>query len=166
MSLRGARRLLAMAGGLGALPAPGTAASAGTAVVAALLCGVATRPGLLAPGLQLVTLATAAAAVALIGVLLGNGAQGDFGVTDPGPFVLDEVMGQLVALLPLLPGPFTLRGLLLAFALFRALDIVKPWPIRRLEELPGGVGIMADDLAAGVVAAALVAAARAAGWLG
>ena len=85
---------------------------------------------------------------------------------DPGAFVLDEVAGQLIALLPLIGAPLPLRGAGLAFALFRALDIGKPWPLRRLEELPGGVGIMADDLAAGALAAAGIVAARAAGWLG
>ena len=165
MSAAGARRLLATAFGLGRLPAPGTAASAGTAAAAILLCGLSAHAGLLPASSQRTALAVAAGAVAVLGILLGNSAQRDFGVLDPGPFVLDEVAGQLLALLPLLPGPFTPAGVLLGFALFRALDILKPWPIARLEELPGGLGIMADDLAAGAIAAAATAAARAAGWL-
>jgi phosphatidylglycerophosphatase A len=111
-------------------------------------------------------LACAAAAVGLAGVKLGAYARKDFGVEDPGAFVLDEVAGMLLALLPLLPGPLSPYGVALAFVLFRALDIAKPWPIARLERLPGGVGIMADDLAAGLLAAAGTAAAGAAGWLG
>jgi phosphatidylglycerophosphatase A len=164
VSAAGARRLLATAFGLGRLPAPGTAASAGTAALLVLLCGLGTHAGPLPPSLQLAALSIAIAAVCLLGVLLGNGAQRDFGCQDPGAFVLDEVAGQAIALLPLLPA-LSLSGVVLGFLLFRLLDIWKPWPISRLEELPGGVGIMADDLAAGAIAAAAVAAARAAGWL-
>lgn len=166
MSGARARRLLGTAGGLGLLPAPGTWGSFGAAVLALLACGArGAHAGLLAPGLQLAVLAVAAALVTLLGVLLGASAAQDFGADDPGAFVLDEVAGQWLALLPLLPGPLPLGGVALAFALFRALDILKPWPVRRLEELPGGLGIMADDLLAGALAAAGVAAARAAGWL-
>jgi phosphatidylglycerophosphatase A len=164
VSAAGARRLLATAFGLGRLPAPGTAASAGTAAVIVLLCGLGPDGGPLPPRLQLAVLSLAVVAVCLLGVLLGNGAPRDFGSKDPGAFVLDEVAGQSIALLPLLPA-LSLSGVLLGFVLFRLLDIWKPWPIHRLEELPGGLGIMADDLAAGAIAAAAVAAARAAGWL-
>ena len=50
--------------------------------------------------------------------------------------------------------PKTLPWLAAAFVLFRVLDVLKPWPIRRFERLPGGYGIMADDIAAGVIGAA------------
>jgi phosphatidylglycerophosphatase A len=76
---------------------------------------------------------------------------------DPGPIVIDEVAGQLLGLLVALPlvGPVTGRPLvmctILAFLLFRIFDVAKPWPIRRLERLPGGLGIVADDLAAGLI---------------
>ena len=73
------------------------------------------------------------------------------GLVDPGRIVVDEVAGQLVALFALGPD---WRLLISAFLLFRFFDIIKPWPIRRLERLPGGWGIMADDIAAGVAAAA------------
>lgn len=74
---------------------------------------------------------------------------------DPGKVVVDEVAGQMIALLPL--SIFTVaswRGwIILSFILFRLFDIFKPYPARRFEELPGGLGIMADDLVAGVYAA-------------
>jgi phosphatidylglycerophosphatase A len=75
--------------------------------------------------------------------------------------VLDEVAGQWLALLPLWPGVPSAPGLLGAFALFRLFDILKPWPCRALEALPGGVGIMADDLMAGAYAAGCLWAALA-----
>src|SRR5438876_929261 len=68
---------------------------------------------------------------------------------DPGVVVIDEVVGQLVTLFAVGAG---LWGIALGFVLFRIFDIVKPWPARQFERLPGGVGIMADDLMAGVYA--------------
>lgn len=68
---------------------------------------------------------------------------------DPPEVVVDEFCGMWLALLGVAP---TLPAALLAFALFRVLDIAKPPPIRQLERLPGGLGIMADDLAAGALA--------------
>jgi phosphatidylglycerophosphatase A len=90
----------------------------------------------------------------------------DWGEEDPGAFVLDEVVGQGLALLPLLtalPAPLPPLPLAAGFLLFRVLDVIKPPPCRRLESLPGGLGIMADDLMAGAYAAVGVAALRAAG---
>lgn len=76
-------------------------------------------------------------------------------IKDPGKVVIDEVAGQLIALLAV-PGGLWTRGhtltLLAAFILFRIFDIVKPYPARRLEGMHGGVGIMADDLVAGLYA--------------
>ncbi|MCL6622919.1 MAG: phosphatidylglycerophosphatase A [Syntrophobacterales bacterium] len=63
--------------------------------------------------------------------------------------VIDEAAGQLVALALLPP---TWPAGLLGFLLFRVLDILKPWPLKALEHLPGGWGVMADDLAAGALA--------------
>ena len=71
---------------------------------------------------------------------------------DPSIVVIDEVAGQMIALLS---GPFWLHtswSILTAFLLFRAFDIWKPYPIRKLEDLESGLGIMADDLAAGAYA--------------
>lgn len=69
---------------------------------------------------------------------------------DPGRAVWDEFAGMWITCLLL---PKTLAWLAAAFVVFRVLDILKLWPIRRFERLPGGLGIMADDLAAGVVGA-------------
>lgn len=70
---------------------------------------------------------------------------------DPKRAVWDEVAGVWLICVFL---PKTLPWLAAAFVLFRVLDILKPWPIRRFERLPGGWGIMADDVAAGVIGAA------------
>ena len=82
------------------------------------------------------------------------------GSVDPSSSVIDEISGQLLAMLPIVPMGRTSDGLAIvaAFVLFRFFDIAKPWPISRLESLPAGVGIMADDFAAGLVAAALLLA--------
>ena len=70
---------------------------------------------------------------------------------DPKRAVWDEVAGMWLTCLLL---PKTLPWLAAAFVMFRVLDILKPWPIRRFERLPGGWGIMADDVAAGLLGAA------------
>ena len=81
------------------------------------------------------------------------------GLTDPGCVVIDEVSGQLISLAPLLVAP-TWLSVLLGFVLFRGFDILKPFPIRKLERLPQGWGIMADDAGAGVLAAGVLLIAR------
>lgn len=73
---------------------------------------------------------------------------------DPQVVVIDEVAGMLVTMLPF--DSFSLRGLLVGFVLFRLFDAIKPWPIRKLERLPEGWGIVLDDIAAGAVSAALL----------
>lgn len=81
---------------------------------------------------------------------------------DPGVVVVDEVAGQWLALVPL---PLDIWWYLAAFALFRLFDVAKPWPIGWLDRtVSGGLGIMADDLAAGLAAGALAYAALL--WLG
>jgi len=80
-------------------------------------------------------------------------------VKDPSSVVVDEVAGMLVALVA---QPRSLRWVLVLFVLFRVMDVWKPFPIRRLEALPGGLGIVVDDLLAGVYASALGRLAR---WL-
>jgi phosphatidylglycerophosphatase A len=82
------------------------------------------------------------------------------GKDDPGMVVVDEVLGQWVTL----AGAVTLdwRTWLAAFVLFRAFDILKPFPVRRLERLHGGTGIVADDLGAGIYAALVL---YASGWI-
>ena len=68
---------------------------------------------------------------------------------DPQRVVSDEIAGQSLALLTSIDA----LSCLVSFLLFRLLDVLKPWPIRRLEELKGGLGILADDVAAGIVTA-------------
>ena len=140
---RPAAALLAEFFGLGLVPlAPGTAASA----VAAAGWMLALR-GLPWPLYLLVV-----AALFLAGAAASAARAKELGRDDPGRIVVDEVCGQLVAS-AFLPGTWLAAGL--SFALFRVFDIIKPWPIRRLERLPGGWGIMADDVGAGLAAAVL-----------
>ena len=80
---------------------------------------------------------------------------------DPKRAVWDEVAGVWLTCLFL---PKTLPWLAAAFVVFRVLDVLKPWPIRRFERLPGGWGIMADDVAAGVIGACLLNLAYRLGW--
>jgi phosphatidylglycerophosphatase A len=68
---------------------------------------------------------------------------------DPGVVVIDEVVGMWITLLGVPPTP---ASFVLGFLLFRFMDVVKPWPARRLEALPSGWGIMADDVMAGLYA--------------
>jgi phosphatidylglycerophosphatase A len=86
------------------------------------------------------------AAVYAIGVWSASETEQHFGRTDPGPIVLDEVLGMLItlALIPVNP-----TGAVVGFLLFRALDVVKPWPSGRFEQLHGGLGVMSDDAMAG-----------------
>ena len=89
------------------------------------------------------------AALFALGVWLGAAAERALGSIDPGPVVIDEVMGMLVTLAFL---PVNWVGIAIGFVLFRALDVVKPYPAQKLERLPGGLGMMADDLMAGIYA--------------
>jgi len=75
---------------------------------------------------------------------------------DPRKIVVDEVAGQLISLFPLtLFARWSIVAVIISFILFRFFDIVKPYPARRLEALKGGLGVMCDDLIAGVYAAAI-----------
>jgi phosphatidylglycerophosphatase A len=128
---------LATAGGAGYAPvAPGTFGSAAGVVIYLL-----TQHW---PAWAQVALVLA---ISVAGVWAANEAERHFGREDPGPVVIDEVAGQLVTLLLLGVGTV---GIAAGFFVFRILDITKPWPVRRFEDLPGGLGIMADDLMAGV----------------
>jgi phosphatidylglycerophosphatase A len=103
--------------------------------------------------------------ITLVGVHAAGETARLRGIGDPPEVVVDEVAGQSIALLPvyaLVPPEATLvriGAVLGAFALFRALDVLKPGPIGALERLPGGWGVMLDDVLSGAVAGALVAAA-------
>lgn len=89
------------------------------------------------------------AALFVVGVWAAGVAEDHFRLEDPGPVVIDEVVGMLVALLFTGAG---VAGAVAGFVLFRVFDIVKPYPAARLERLRGGLGIMADDVVAGVYA--------------
>jgi len=91
----------------------------------------------------------AAAVAALVGIPAATIVAREAGRKDPGFVVIDEVAGQWVALTCMGPD---WRHAALGLVLFRIFDIWKPWPVRRLEELPEGTGIMLDDLAAGALA--------------
>jgi len=91
----------------------------------------------------------ACAALVVAGAWSARLTEQALGVEDPGPVVIDEVVGMLVSLL-FLPGTWPV--ILAAFVAFRVFDIVKPWPAGRLEHVPGGWGVMADDVMAGVYA--------------
>jgi len=93
------------------------------------------------------------AALFLLGTLAATHMASRLGLKDPGIVVVDEVVGQWVSLLLL---PLTPVTVALGFLLFRLLDVVKPWPARDFERLPGGWGIMADDVMAGIYANLLV----------
>ena len=88
-------------------------------------------------------------AVFALGVWSATAVAGHFGSGDPGPVVVDEVMGMLVTLWL---NPIGWPGAIAGFILFRIFDVVKPYPANRLERLHGGLGVMADDAMAGVYA--------------
>jgi phosphatidylglycerophosphatase A len=89
------------------------------------------------------------AIVFVVGSWSAHVAERHFQTTDPGPVVIDEVLGMLVTLLAI---PVGWKGALAGFFVFRLFDVIKPYPANRLEALPGGLGVMADDLMAGVYA--------------
>ena len=131
---------LALATALGAGYAPIAPGTWGSAVGLLLWFALPSTPWIQA----LVIVAVVAA-----GVWSGGVAEGHFGRTDPGQVVIDEVAGMLVTLFL---NPVGWRGAVAGFFLFRAADILKPFPARRLERLHGGLGIMADDVMAGIYA--------------
>jgi phosphatidylglycerophosphatase A len=129
---------LATAFGVGYVPfAPGTFGSAVGLVIWALL-----------PASNLVH-AAAILIIFAVGTWSATAAERDFGDTDPGPVVIDEVMGML---LTLFTHPVGWTGAIGAFLLFRAFDVLKPYPADRLEQLPAGLGVMADDGMAAIYA--------------
>jgi phosphatidylglycerophosphatase A len=100
-----------------------------------------------------------------IGVWSANVAEKHFGGVDPAPVILDEVAGMLITLALI---PVNLSGAIVGFLLFRLLDVIKPWPANRLESLPGGLGVMADDAMAAVygnVAMRVIVLLVPAGWV-
>jgi len=130
--------------GIGRLPlGPGTWASA----VAALLWLAMGRS--MAQNLHTVVLASLIVLVIALGIPAATLVARASGLKDPGFIVIDEVAGQWIALLF---APLSWKTLLAAFILFRSFDILKPPPVRQLESLPEGTGIVTDDVAAGAYA--------------
>ncbi len=126
-------------------PGPGTWGSVAAVLLWAAFAGfVHPTPN----GLILALLAGIVVSIAL-GVPAATIAARESGRHDPGFVVIDEVAGQWVTLLG---SPFGWKTALLAFVLFRLFDITKPFPVRRLERLPEGWGIVFDDVAAGLYA--------------
>ncbi len=98
------------------------------------------------------------------GVWAGTIAERYFGGIDPGPIVLDEVVGMLITLALL---PVGVSGAIAGFVLFRVFDVIKPFPAARFEKLHGGLGVMADDAMAAIYAnlSLRVLIAVSAGWI-
>jgi phosphatidylglycerophosphatase A len=129
-------------------PGPGTYGS----IAAVLLWYAAAH--ILHPAPVALALGTAIAAIiaTLIGIPAATVVARESGREDPSQVVIDEVAGQLIALIAI---PADWRHAALSLLLFRAFDILKPPPIRQLERLPAGTGIMLDDVAAGLLALAI-----------
>lgn len=141
--------MLATCFGLGYAPvAPGTFGTLGGVALAALF-------GWTWPEAYLPLCLVTAAVLTLLGRPCGDWAEKRFGRKDPGAFVLDEVAGYLVAVAWI--EFYGWEQLIAAFFLFRLFDIWKPPPARQLEKLPGGLGIMIDDIVAGLWALAIMA---------
>jgi len=152
---------LATVFGLGdLLPAPGT--TAGSFPTAVFFFGLVWLLGI-TPWLG-ITLTVCVIVSIIAGIWAAEQESLRRGAEDPGPVVIDEVAGQLITYLCgifVLGAGVDLINLVLfvgaGFFLFRFFDILKPWPINRLERLPGGFGIMADDLVAGLDAGVCLA---------
>jgi phosphatidylglycerophosphatase A len=119
--------------------APGTAGSAAGLVVYVLVRWTHS------PSVEV----AAIVATMVAGSWAATHAERFFGGIDPGPVVIDEVLGMLVTLAFI---PVGWSGALAGFVIFRVFDVIKPYPANRLEKLHGGFGIMADDAMAGVYA--------------
>ena len=142
---------IATVGGVGWAPlAPGTAASALTALALWVI------------PFSRVSVVVAFVAVTLIGTWAAEHAERAIGGKDPGAIVIDEVAGMTLSVLLL---PLTAPVLAVAFILFRVFDVLKPPPAGRSQRLPGGVGVMVDDLIAGLYALGITAGLHALAWL-
>ncbi|MFY9672924.1 MAG: phosphatidylglycerophosphatase A [Terriglobales bacterium] len=124
-------------------PGPGTWASAATVVLWYLANSAIPAAN------RTVATVIAVAIVTLVGIPAATRVARGSGIKDPQFVVVDEVAGQLIALIAV---PLAWKSFLAGLILFRVFDIWKPFPIRRLEHLPEGTGIMLDDLGAGFYA--------------
>ncbi|HEY1660066.1 MAG TPA: phosphatidylglycerophosphatase A [Candidatus Sulfotelmatobacter sp.] len=136
--------LLASFFGIGRLrPGPGTWASAVTVILWSFIAYSLPLTVRLPAAIGLVILIIA------VGIPAATQVSRTSGIKDPQFVVIDEVAGQLVALIAV---PLAWKSFLLAFILFRVFDILKPPPVHQLEALPEGAGIVLDDIAAGLYA--------------
>ena len=142
-------RVVLSFGGIGFLRGPsGTYASLATAALIVAAHGTS-------PAADAIAVLAAVVLGSVATILLGNGLVGPDGHGDPSWVVTDEVAGQGLALLVAGLSPHrSLVTTIAAFVLFRAFDITKPGPVSAAERLPGGLGILADDLLAGLFAGA------------
>jgi phosphatidylglycerophosphatase A len=130
--------------GIGRLrPGPGSWASAATVLLWWALASVFPPAGRTPLAIAIVVVVT------LIGIPAATRVSRGAGIKDPQFVVIDEVAGQLVALIAV---PLAWKTFLAGFILFRVFDILKPPPVRQLEALPEGTGIVLDDVAAGLYA--------------
>ncbi len=127
--------------------APGTAGSFATVVLFFLLKNL----------FNIYILSLSIVLVFIVGTISSDYFVKKYSVEDPRWIVIDEVSGMLLTLVPfyILSKPINLLSLFVAFFLFRLFDVIKPFPIRKLEELRGGFAIMIDDIGAGVYAGIL-----------
>lgn len=139
--------------GIGLIPfAPGTLASLAALPFAWLLLVTGDIDGL----------GTGIALAIAIGLWACDMTVNETGNPDPQQCVIDELAGQWIACMA---APLTLTGFAVAFVAFRVFDIWKPWPISAAEKAKGGMGVMADDLVAGLFALIVVVAVRQAGLI-
>jgi phosphatidylglycerophosphatase A len=110
-----------------------------------------------------VGVAAAAFVVTAVGIWAADVVARDLGKKDPQVVVVDEVAGLLVTMLPM--RDVSWRAVLVGFLLFRLFDVTKPWPVRGMEKLPGGWGIVMDDVFAGIYGACVMAGLHAVGAL-
>lgn len=143
--------------GVGYLPlAPGTW---GSAVGVAIYIAVTQFVDGFAPSIPVLTAIVSVSLVAfsLVGIWASDRAIDLLGNSDPSEAVVDEVLGQLITFL-FVPFGITWPFILVGFLLFRLFDIWKPYPIDGLQVLPGGIGVCADDMVAGVYSGVCLAA--------
>ncbi len=141
---------IATLGPIGRLPAPGTMGS-----LAAIIIGVVIT---IYGGIGSLVIAMIIAVV--VGLPAADAHFRITGIKDSGAVVIDEVAGQWLALLAI---PYTaganqayITAVIMAFLLFRFFDIVKMGPVKMTEDLPGGIGVMADDIVAGILAGGVI----------
>ncbi len=135
------RLAFALATGFGSGYSPIAPGTAGSAVGLVFVWGMSylNLPGQIA----------AVIVVSVLSVIAADIVARSTGLKDPGLVVADEIAGMMVTMIAI---PFTLKTAVLGFILFRVMDVVKPPPARQFERFKGGIGIVADDLMAGVYA--------------